>query len=78
MMFGRGFYGQGACFGAGGLWGGLMMFGFFLIIGALVFWFIKKGTSKENNLVENLQTRYVLGEITEEEYLKKREILKRK
>ena len=77
-MMGRGFYSNGACFGAGGIWGSLMMFGTFLIVAALVVWLVKKGSSKDNQLLEELKTRFVLGEITEEEYMKKREVLKRK
>lgn len=77
-MMGRGFYGNGACFGAGGLWGGLMMLGISLIVVALVIWLVKKGASKDNQLLEDLKTRFVLGEITEEDYMKKRDVLKRK
>lgn len=77
-MFARGFYGHSACFGAGGLWGGLMMLGAFIIVGALAIWFIKKGTSKDDQFINDLKMQFVLGEISEEDYLKKREILKRK
>lgn len=77
-MMGRGFYGSGACFAGGGLWGSLMMLGLFLLTAALAIWAVKRFTSKDHQMIEELKMKFVLGEITEEEYLKKKEVLKRK
>lgn len=77
-MMGRGFYGSGACFGGGGLWGSLMMFGLFLLIAALIIWAVKRFTSRDDELLNDLKMKFISGGITEEEYLKKKEVLKRK
>ena len=36
MMFGRGWFAGGSCLMGGGFWGGLMMFGLFLIAVAVI------------------------------------------
>ena len=48
-----------------------------VLIGFLVYKLIKKNNSKDNNLQEILKMKYIEGKITEEEYLKKIEILKK-
>ncbi|MFZ7134157.1 MAG: SHOCT domain-containing protein [Eubacteriales bacterium] len=85
MMFGRGVVGRGFgnvdCFFNGstsGIWSILMMAGILVLIGVLVFWLIKKNHSKGNTLLEELKVKFVAGEITEEEYLRKKEVLTRK
>lgn len=90
MMFGRygNSFGSGdgawGCFGNGffgyGFMGPLMMLGFILIT-ALVVYLIFKSSKKHHtqnassDALNLLQLRYVKGEITEEEYLQKKNLL---
>ncbi|MDH8677503.1 SHOCT domain-containing protein [Fusibacter bizertensis] len=85
MMFGRGFYsGHGMEYGfdhmgAYGIWHYGMMAA--LIIGAiiLVFWLVKRNKKpNEDAALSILRERYAKGEINEEEFTNKLNILKSK
>ena len=82
MMFGRGWFAGGACPMGGGLWGGRMMFGLFLIAVAVIL-LIVRGTgvfgnrSKDDQVLDDLKHRYANGELSEEEYLRKKEVLRK-
>lgn len=81
MMFGRGYYGTNGCFGLFGsspwyMWGSMII----LIVLAIVIvaMIVKsKGNVKNSSseALELLKIKLVRGEITEEEYLRKKEIL---
>jgi len=93
MMYGRGYSGSGyngsgfsenaRCFGYGFMnngWGLLIIAGVIIAIVLLVYIFLhnrNKNVSK-NTLFEVLKMKYVQGEISEEEYLKRKEVLGRK
>ncbi len=76
MMYGRGFYGAGSC----GVFGPLMMIGFVLLIAILVFFLLKANKSKaiDSNAGSILKEKFAKGEITEEEYLSKKNLLERR
>lgn len=81
-MFRRGFYGVGSCFGSGygfmnGGLGILAMVVFAVLAVMLIMHFAKKsGYKRTNNIVfEELKMRFAKGEITEEEYVKRKNIL---
>ncbi len=87
MMYARGMMGQYGNYGPGCYFGGIhILFGIALLIAAIlvVVYFVKK--SKKNNSVEAvsdsaldvLKLRLVQGEISEEEYMKKKELLSKK
>lgn len=81
MMHGRWFSILDGCFGYGyyGIWHFLMMGGFTLLVVGLIIWSIKKSKATSDDQALNLlRQRYALGEITEEEYLHKRNALNRK
>jgi putative membrane protein len=92
-MYGRGFnnngfygngnyYSNGNCFGYGMFnngWNIIILIGVLIII-ALVTYFLVQNNKKRtinNNALENLKMKYIQGEITEEEYLKRKDILNR-
>jgi putative membrane protein len=80
-MYGRGYYGARGCFDWFGsspwfMWGGMLML--FVIAALIVILFIKskdKVKHQNSDALEILKIKLVKGEITEEEYLRKREIL---
>lgn len=81
MMFGRGYYGTNGCFGSFGfspwyMWGSMIIF--FVLAIVIVAMIVKsKGHVKNSSseALELLKIKLVRGEITEEEYLRKKEIL---
>lgn len=77
MMYGNWFR-NGNCFLGGGfsIWHGLMLLGVIVIIGAI--FFMIKGRSHNSNSIELLKNQYVNGNITEEEYLDRKNVLERK
>ena len=83
MMFNRGFIGHGGCFGYGFFNTGgshyLMLLGVALVVAAIIL-FVKhkKNDAKEDQTLALLKTKFVQGEITEEEYLNRKNVLKRK
>lgn len=92
MMFGRGlgrgFMGYGGCFGNGlfsnnipgiGIWHMIFTAVAVVLVGLILLAIIKKNHShKDDDIVEGLKLKYVNGELSEEEYIRKKEILKRK
>ena len=81
MMFNRGFYrfGLGNCCSFFGDWDLLIGIGLLLGAIALVLWLRSRNSgSKEDSYLEILKDRFVRGEITEEEYLSKKNTLERK
>jgi len=88
MMNGRGYYGGGfseraRCFGFGLMnngWSILIAVGVILIIALLVYIFVHNRNKKvsKDPLVEVLKMKYVQGEISEEEYLQRKEVIGRK
>ncbi|GAA0178288.1 hypothetical protein SH2C18_13650 [Clostridium sediminicola] len=81
MMWNRGFYGNGGCFGYGnfGVWHYLMMGGVILLIVALFIWALsKKKSSTSNQALYLLNIKYAQGEVSEEEYLNRKRVLNRK
>ena len=81
-MFGRGHGGafEGMAYGHGGF--GPMCMIIFVIIAALLIYFVLKKKNNTNNvdydILEILKRKYVEGEITEEEYMQKRNVLTNK
>lgn len=86
-MFNRGFHSRGY-FGdmhmfngyAGGIGSAIITIGVLILIGVFIYWLVKKSDlgNKKNTLLEELKMKYVNDEITEEEYLRKKEVLQRK
>lgn len=81
-MHGRGFFGNGCLgygFAGGYFWHTLISIGIVLFIAAIVIYFIKRGTKKNANsqVLESLKVKFVQGEITEEEYMRRKEVIKK-
>ncbi len=62
--------------------GGLMMIFGVLLVAILVYWAIKKssgsaGAAGSSNAIDLLDEKFALGEISDEEYLKKKKMLKK-
>ena len=80
-MYGRGFIGSG-CFGYGlsSGWTWLIGIGIILIITAVIYFAVRKSkkTASNYNALESLKMKYSQGEITEEEYKKRKSILEEK
>lgn len=82
MMHGRGYFGDGGWFGAGSFgngWAWLIGIGVLLIIVAVTYLIVKSGKNRasSSDALEILGTKFALGEITEEEYNKRKNILGR-
>lgn len=81
MMYGGRFFGGGCglfgAHGSFGIFGMLINIGVLILVFALVYYFIKKNGVKASNqnALEILKMKYVEGEITEEEYLKRKQVL---
>lgn len=82
MMFRNSAYGIGRCFsglgmGAWGPWGMLIGLGITILVVSLVIILFQRNRRSNTNehLLDVLKERYVNGEITEEEYLTKKNIL---
>jgi putative membrane protein len=81
MMYGN-WFGKGLCPAWGGyngfsMWHGLMLLGFILlIIGVVLILRNKKVSSSES--IELLKVEYIKGNITEEEYLNRKNVIERK
>ncbi len=82
MMFGNGYNGIGNCFGLGnglmnGGWGMIIMLGISALIVVGVILLVKKTGrhQTENAVLEALKMKLAKGEITEEEYLKRKIVL---
>lgn len=81
-MFRRGFYGAGNCFvnGYGFMNSGLGILAMAVLVVLtviLIMHFVRKSSYKQTNniVLEELKMRFVKGEITEEEYIKRKNIL---
>ncbi len=84
MMFFRGYNGieQGCFRFASGGWG---MIGAWILIALAVITVVvlivsatrKSNLNRDNDIMQNLKMKYVNGEISEEEYIKRKEILKK-
>ena len=81
MMHGNGWYGNSECgvFGINGFsgWHYLIMIGVIIIIVAIVMFVRRKNNSDGNQALNTLKELYVKGEITEEEYLKRKDVIER-
>ncbi|MGB8453495.1 MAG: SHOCT domain-containing protein [Anaerocolumna sp.] len=87
MMYGRGYYGRGfngnsGCFGYGFFNHGWNMFiaaGVLIILALLIYLFVHNRKKKISaySAFEILKIKYAKGEITEEEFLKRKDILER-
>lgn len=80
MMLGRDFRGNGFCLENGFMgsgWHLLVMAGVLLLIVAVIIYFTRKSNdgAGNNQAIELLKMKFVQGEITEEEYLTKKETL---
>ncbi|VDN49287.1 conserved protein of unknown function [Petrocella atlantisensis] len=80
-MMGYGWYGNGLCgnwlgLGGYGIWSVLIVIGLIALLAAIII----GASSKRNNseALESLKSLYVKGDITEEEYLKRKNIIERK
>lgn len=81
--FGGGFHGIGNCLGFGGgyMHGGFFFVGFLLlltaaILGAVLIFRKSRVSQADNAVMEALKMRLVSGEITEEEFISKKNALK--
>lgn len=59
-------------------WHYLIMFGVLIILVTLVLWVKNKNSSRGSQALNILQIIFVKGEITEEEYLKRKSVIERK
>ncbi|BEP28325.1 SHOCT domain-containing protein [Helicovermis profundi] len=77
-MFGREYYGCNS-YNAFGYWNILMIIGWILILVSLI-WIIKLKKKKDykKNLIIELKNSFANGEIGEEEYLNKKNIINRR
>jgi len=80
MMFGNGFNGIGNCFGYGLMRGGggmiIMLAVAALIIAGIIFFTRKKVRRQTDNAaLDALKMRLARGEITDEEYLRRKKII---
>ncbi len=80
-MMGNGWYGNGLCgnwFGLGGygIWSVLIAIGLLALIVAVIIGVASKRNNGE--AMEALRLLYVKGEISEEEYLKRKNVVERK
>lgn len=85
-MYGRGYFGTESC----GIFGPLMMIGVVILIAVLVYFLLKSNKSKsgdpksietrfdDSNALAILKEKFAKGEITEEEYQNKKNILERR
>ncbi|MDN5352404.1 MAG: putative rane protein [Clostridiales bacterium] len=83
MMFGRGFYGYTDCFGPGfnyfGMWHYAGLIGLVVVAAILIFVFSRRKRNHVNDdVLMMLKEKYVRGEINEEEYTHRRDVLTRK
>lgn len=86
MMWSRGFNSFRGCFGSGfggffnSGWNMLIAAGIILIIATTVFFLVRRNRStvSSSSALELLTMKYVKGEITEEEYLRRKDVLNRK
>lgn len=81
MMFGRGFYGASNCFGLSryGFYGMIPMMILLVVlvtVGIIVIVKVSKRSKNESSAYTILQDRFAKGEISEEEYLAKKSLLK--
>jgi putative membrane protein len=82
-MYGRGFGGYNGnqgCFGYGFMnhgWNMLIIIGVLLITTLLIYIFVhnRKKIALKNSSIEILKLKYVQGEITEEEYLRRKSVI---
>ena len=80
MMHGRGFF-DGGWFGMGAFgsgWAWLIGIGVLLIVIAATYLIVSRTRTRSNSFdaLEVLKNKYALGEITEEEYIKRKNIIK--
>lgn len=80
MMYGNNWFRNSSCSFLGSnmfsIWHFLIMFGLVIIVVALLLWF--RGKNKNGNQgLNSLKELYVKGEITEEEYLKRKNVIER-
>lgn len=83
MMFGNGFGGIGNCLALGnggfmhGGWGIIMMMGItaLVITGAVILARKNRKSNADHSILDALKMKLVNGEITEEEYIRKKTIL---
>lgn len=82
MMRGNNWYGAYGCSPmSGSLFGGwhyMSMIGIVIIIVALIVWDRRKNMRNESGAISALKEIYVKGDITEEEYLKRKNVIERK
>lgn len=82
MMYGNGWSGNGGCaFGFGGgyfsIWHLLIVIGIIIIIFSIVA-SRKSKTTLSSDAVDKLKVLYINGEISEEEFLKRKNVIDRK
>ena len=82
MMFGRGYNGINNCFGFGsgfmhGGVGMIMMATIIIVAVIAIIYFAKKTSHRKssNESIEALKMRFAIGEISEEEYMRRKSIL---
>lgn len=82
MMHGNNWRGNYGCsFMGNNLFGGwhyMIMLGIIIIIVALIVWDRRKNNSNHNGALNSLKELYVRGEMTEEEYLNRKNVIDRK
>lgn len=79
-MHGYGWFGSGSCpflgsYGYFSPWHFLIMIGVVIIVAALLIWAGKRNKTNSNNALDTLKLLYIKGDITEEEYLKRKNII---
>lgn len=79
MMYGRENFSNIGCFGYGffdSIWTVLIGIGILLLVITVTYLLVKKSrkTTMSSNALELLKTKFAKGEITEEEYLKRKNV----
>ena len=82
MMHGRGFFNGNMLWGGGilgSVWFWLIVVGVIIAVTAIIYLAVRnhKSYKPADSALETLNTRFAKGEITEEEYNKRKEIIKR-
>ncbi len=83
MMYAKGFMGRAGYMGYGMMgsgWSWLVLAGVVLLTITLIYFAVKKhkNNTQSYNAIDALKTKFVQGEITEKEYLERKDILNRK
>lgn len=76
MMFNRSFIGDRLCFGNAFVgWHILFILAGVVLLAALIFWLYRKGSRTKDGALNALKMKLIQGDITEDEYLSRKNVL---